>query len=1054
MTARAQQPGRPGGRGRSFTDILLGLAALAALIALTVGVPLLLVRVFGAPVPHTAPSLSLLTHRLDITAVIRICVVVVWLAWLQLAWCVIAEVSAAVRNRGMPRRVPLAGGTQAMVHRLVSAVLLLSSATTLSPALMHHAAPLVASAGVRPAGVAFAAPAGPRMAQHGGQAGLAQAGTAPARTAGFDGARNAGEVAVLPATAAAARGSGLPGAAVAGPAAPGNGHAGAELDLAAAVRLGPAEPGHLAGAAGVPGYLAGRSHTEKIYVVKPPEGRFHESLWEIAENHLGDGRRYREIFELNKDRTQPDGSKLTIASLIRPGWVLVMPHDAHGPGIEVVRVGPHGQPGHQAHHARHGAAGQRHVQATPLPRHKHDPAAAARAPAQATPRASAPAPAGQGGQAPHQPAPAGTHQGIPAYPFELAGAGLLAAGVLAALRRRRRKQARHRPAGRRIVTPSPDAAWAEAALRLGEDGAAAAMVDAGLRYLGDALVRQGRTPPTVFAAHVGDENLDLWVAPAGHDTPSPWYAVGDGQVWRLPLAAVPDLDHAALEHAAPPYPGLVTIGTDTTGRVLVDVASAHGLIAVAGPQEMVSDALTAIATELATSYWSEGIHLTLVGFGADLAVFAPGRVHLAASLAEALPDLEAWAAEVADVMATVGGGSADQVRAEGMRAGAWEPHFVITAVPPASAWERDRLLALARTGQAAGAGYLAAGEVPGASWTWELSGDGRLRAGQLGLDVAAQLVPHEQELAMVELFSAAGDLAGVPLSAPPADLADPGVVDLAAGGAGEQAPVEVTLLGPLAVRTAGEIEPDRLAIATEIVVYLASHPAGVHPNVLTAAIWPRGVTPEVRDAVLGRVRDWLGSDGIGRPHLASDATGRLRLGSGVRVDWYAFCALIARAADAARRAIEAGEPDSQASMSHTAAEASLLEEALALVTGPFLANRGRGRYAWLATGDLEYEVEARVADVAHRLFELRIDTGDPRGAMAAIQAGLRLAGQDELLWRDLLLAAHATGDEALLRSVVSEVCARATGDDTLPGLSPETGALIGELLPSWRWPAA
>ncbi len=42
-------------------------------------------------------------------------------------------------------------------------------------------------------------------------------------------------------------------------------------------------------------------------------------LWEIADRHLGDGRRYKEIFELNKDRVQPDGSKLSEASLIRPG---------------------------------------------------------------------------------------------------------------------------------------------------------------------------------------------------------------------------------------------------------------------------------------------------------------------------------------------------------------------------------------------------------------------------------------------------------------------------------------------------------------------------------------------------------------------------------------------------------------------------------------------------------------------------------------------------------------------------------------------------------------
>ena len=46
------------------------------------------------------------------------------------------------------------------------------------------------------------------------------------------------------------------------------------------------------------------------------------------QRHLGDGRRYKEIYQLNKDRVQPDGSKLSQASLIRPGWVLEMPADA------------------------------------------------------------------------------------------------------------------------------------------------------------------------------------------------------------------------------------------------------------------------------------------------------------------------------------------------------------------------------------------------------------------------------------------------------------------------------------------------------------------------------------------------------------------------------------------------------------------------------------------------------------------------------------------------------------------------------------------------------
>jgi hypothetical protein len=112
--------------------------------------------------------------------------------------------------------------------------------------------------------------------------------------------------------------------------------------------------------------------------------------------------------------------------------------------------------------------------------------------------------------------------------------------------------------------------------------------------------------------------------------------------------------------------------------------------------------------------------------------------------------------------------------------------------------------------------------------------------------------------------------------------------------------------------------------------------------------------------------------------------------------------------------------------------------------------REQGRYAWLAADDLEYEVTARVADAAHRLSVLRLASGDPRGSMEAARLGLRLAFNDELLWRDLLTAAHGTGQEPVLRAVVDEIRARTELDDVLPRMAPETETLIDELLPSWR----
>lgn len=56
------------------------------------------------------------------------------------------------------------------------------------------------------------------------------------------------------------------------------------------------------------------------YVVRPGD-----SLWEIAEKHLGSGFRWREIFELNQGRRFPDGRTLTNSRLIHPGWALKLP---------------------------------------------------------------------------------------------------------------------------------------------------------------------------------------------------------------------------------------------------------------------------------------------------------------------------------------------------------------------------------------------------------------------------------------------------------------------------------------------------------------------------------------------------------------------------------------------------------------------------------------------------------------------------------------------------------------------------------------------------------
>jgi len=58
-----------------------------------------------------------------------------------------------------------------------------------------------------------------------------------------------------------------------------------------------------------------------------------DTLWDIAERHLGDPFRWPEIYELNCNVPQADGRQLVDADLILPGWQLQLPADAQGDGL-------------------------------------------------------------------------------------------------------------------------------------------------------------------------------------------------------------------------------------------------------------------------------------------------------------------------------------------------------------------------------------------------------------------------------------------------------------------------------------------------------------------------------------------------------------------------------------------------------------------------------------------------------------------------------------------------------------------------------------------------
>ncbi|MGW0435126.1 S8 family serine peptidase [Micromonospora sp. NPDC003197] len=68
----------------------------------------------------------------------------------------------------------------------------------------------------------------------------------------------------------------------------------------------------------------------KYYVVAASD----QNLTEIATRLLGDGSRSGELLSLNAGRKQPDGMALTNPRQLNPGWLLVLPWDAVGAGVQ------------------------------------------------------------------------------------------------------------------------------------------------------------------------------------------------------------------------------------------------------------------------------------------------------------------------------------------------------------------------------------------------------------------------------------------------------------------------------------------------------------------------------------------------------------------------------------------------------------------------------------------------------------------------------------------------------------------------------------------------
>ena len=882
---------------------LKALGAGVALLVMLVGVPVGLWLLTGPPpYPAGMPGRSDLTQPVTVDTVLAVLRAVVWLAWAQFAVCTLIEAVSLVRGRGLPRPVPLSGHSQQLARVLVGTLLV---GGVLAGGTGTSVAATLSSPAVAPAPVAGAGQAG----------GSERAARAEVRA----------DDRIEDVTGASARDERRAA------------HAGVPSDMTDVIG-------------------------KKVYVVQPPDGSYHDNLWDIAERHLDNGRRWQEIFDLNKGRLQPDGGELVLGRLIQPGWVLIMPGDA---------------------------TGLDRVQAAPV---RTDTA-----PAQV-----------RGVAGDEQVDPAGDVDTVEArgestLARDLTGGGIVAAGLLGALLAERRR--------RRSAAPDGDALEAEVALLVGADRERADRLDRALRGLSATCRVEQRALPPVFAVSVDDETIDLRLAPASADAPAPWTPVDDGRIWRL---AAELEEPAELGHA--PYPGLVCVGRGLDGTdVLVDLESVGGAVAVTGHDTTVREVVSALAVQLATAPWTDEQRVYGHGLSEVLADLAGDRLLLVDDFGPLLERLES---------STPQRGAQEVLTGRLARRPGVVPQYAVLGAPPESALA-DRFAGLTGAG-ARGFGVITAGESAGTRWRLEVDESGTMTIPLLDLQVeAVRLTARSTEL-VAELFERAREEAPVVVDG---RVRVPAPTRPGDDGHWSAAAVRIGVLGRIDARTPGELDPTRVDLAVEMATLLALQTAPVHPTVLAASVWPRGVTPEVREATVERVREWLGDDAEGSPLLRSDDDGRLSLSPDVAVDWAAFCELAQRSRHAVSRE-----------------ERELLRRALQLVRGELLEGRPTGRYTWLPRTRLEPVVVELVVDTAHRLVELCGQDGDPTGAAAAAEAGLRAAPASQQLWRDLIRAEHESGGHPAAAEAAGRMADVLTRRNA--HIEAETDALVDELLPS------
>lgn len=695
-----------------------GLLAVAGIAGILIGVPVALWALGGNPLPTTLPSLgqvvAVLTHPDDGHLFLRALTLAGWIGWISYALPLVLELLRAVAGIRI-RRLPLLR----LQHRQSAALVAAAGALLgMSVQTAHASEPRAPHLGATATAAASQVPALPQSETSQAQAHRAHL---------------------------------------------------AHLAHQQHLQTRTAEP-----QVQVLDLVEKEGERPVLYITVKPG----DTLSEIAEDELDDASRWPEIARASRAITQDDGKHLTDPDLIYPGWQLNVPGGEEGThSTQEPRQAPSQAPSQSTHGeadtASPSAAPSASTPAAPSSRasapaapatpEKVTPTGAATPPQAPTAAPSVPAdnpsqapstfstpsaaaPAGpQDSQRPDQDSridpqtqmfadEVGDH--VAPVLFTVAGlASLGAAGLVAALARRRRQQSRHRRPGQRVPLPTGDAAVTESQLRAAADPLTADHLDRALRTLAAHARHNGDPVPGLNAARITTDALELYLADVAATLPAPFTPIeGDPGAWtfdRHNLDHLLTADEAA--DVAAPYPSLVTLGADESDAILMLNLEQVGAFGLTGPPGLCHEVLTALAVELVTSTWCDDSRITLIGVlpelvdavGSERATFIP-------DLEAALPALDYMAKVHRDALEREGLDSTAQARDRDVLDTTWTPHIILVSAHLHEE-DRARIAQLVAEIPRVAVAAITTGSAPVGKW--------HLHVSQVGEEIVGDLVP-------------------------------------------------------------------------------------------------------------------------------------------------------------------------------------------------------------------------------------------------------------------------------------------------------------------------